>query len=254
MVAYMSVDAHRDGNYAPLVFRTADAGKTWTSIASNLPAESPVKVVREDSKNPKLLFVGTEFGLWSTVDGGRSWFKIGGLPTVAVDDIHIQERDRDLIAATHGRSLYVIDDIAALELLTPTVRAEPAHLFPPRPTVGFVQYPGFTDSNGSADFRGSNPAEGALLTFWLNSYSTDAVKISITNAQGQPVANLTAPAIAGLNRVTWDLRPTKDVRTEYGGEGNKPVAAGEYTVTLKSGEHTCTTKLSVSYLPGVETR
>ena len=181
-VAYMSVDAHREGNYAPLVYRTADGGKTWTSIASNLPAESPVKVVREDSKNPKVLFLGTEFGLWTTVDGGRSWFKLGDLPTVAVDDIHMQERDRDLIIATHGRSLYVIDDVGGLELLTPAVRAEPAHLFPPRPTVGFVAFPGFVDSNGNAVFRGSNPPEGALLTFWLSSYSPEVVKISITNS------------------------------------------------------------------------
>ncbi len=252
--AYMSIDAHREGNYAPLVYRTVDGGKVWTSLASNLPQESPVKVIREDSKNPKLLFVGTEFGLWSSVDGGRSWFKLGGLPTVAVDDIHLQERDRDLIVATHGRSLFVIDDVTALELLTPAVRAEPAHLFPPRPALGFVAYPGFVESNGSAEFRGSNPPEGALLTFWLNGFSADIVKISITNAQGQPVANLTAPAIAGLNRVNWDLRPTKDVRTEYGGEGNKPVAPGEYTVTLKAGDHTSTEKLSVSYLAGVETR
>ena len=253
-VAYISIDAHREGNYAPLVYRTTDGGKTFASVAANLPAESPVKVVREDSKNPKVLFAGTEFGLWSTVDGGRSWFKLGGLPTVAVDDIHLQERDRDLIVATHGRSLYVIDDITGLELLTPAVRAEPAHLFPPRPAIGYVTFPGFVDSNGNAEFRGSNPPEGALLTFWLNAYAPEVVKISITNAEGQPVANLTSPAIAGLNRVTWDLRPTKDVRTEYGGEGNKPVAAGEYTVTLKSGVHTSIEKLTVSYLPGVETR
>jgi photosystem II stability/assembly factor-like uncharacterized protein len=253
-VAYLSVDAHREGNYAPLVFRTADGGKTWTSIASTLPSESPVKVIREDSKNPKLLFLGTEFGLWSTVNGGRSWFKLGDMPTVAVDDIHLQPRDRDLVIATHGRSLFIIDDVSSLELLTPEVRAEAAHLFPPRPAVGFVAYPGFAEWNGSADFRGSNPAEGAQLTFWLAAYSSEPVKISIKNAQGLAVANLTSPAIAGLNRVSWDLKPTKDLRTEYGGEGNKPVAAGEYTVTLKSGEHTSTEKLKVTYLRGVETR
>ena len=253
-VAYISIDAHREGNYVPLVYRTSDGGKTWTSIASNLPPDSPVKVIREDDKNPKLLFAGTEFGLWSTVDGGRTWFKLGGLPTVAVDDIHLQPRDRDLVIATHGRSLYIIDNVSSLEQLTPEVRAEAAHLFAPRPAVGFVAYPGFVDSNGNAVFRGSNPPEGALLTFWLGGYAPEAVKISITNAEGQPVAHLTAPAIAGLNRVNWDLKPTKDVRTEYGGEGDKPVSPGEYTVTLKSGEHTSTQKLTVSYLPGVETR
>lgn len=253
-IAYISIDAHREGNYAPLVYRTADGGKTWTSIASNLPAESPVKVVREDSKNPKVLFIGTEFGLWTTVDGGRAWFKLGGLPTVAVDDIVIQERDRDLIAATHGRSLYIIDDVSALESLTPEVRAEAAHLFAPRPALGYVTMAGFGDSNGNAVFRGENPPEGALLTFWLKSFSAQPVKISITNSENQPVANLTAPAIVGLNRVTWDLHPTKDVRTEYGGDGGKPVAPGVYTVTLKAGDQTSVQKLTVSYLPGVDTR
>jgi hypothetical protein len=253
-IAYISIDAHREGNYAPLVYRTADGGKTWTSIASNLPAESPVKVVREDSKNPKVLFIGTEFGLWTTVDGGRAWFKLGGLPTVAVDDIVIQERDRDLIAATHGRSLYIIDDVSALESLTPEVRAEAAHLFAPRPVLGYVTTAGFGDSNGNAVFRGENPPEGALLTFWLKSFSAQPVKISITNSENQPVANLTAPAIVGLNRVTWDLHPTKDVRTEYGGDGGKPVAPGVYTVTLKAGDQTSVQKLTVSYLPGVDTR
>jgi len=252
--AYISVDAHREGNYAPFLYRTTDGGKTWTSIASNLPEESPVKVVREDSKNPKVLYVGTEFGLWSTVDGGRTWFKLGELPTVAVDDIVMQERDRDLVVATHGRSLYIIDDISPLEALTPEVRAEGAHLFTPRPVLGYVTVAGFGDSNGNAVFRGDNPPAGALLTFWLKGYSAKPVKISITNAENQPVANLTAPAIVGLNRVTWDLQPTKDVRTEYGGENGKPVAPGVYTVTLKAGELSSTAKLTVSYVPGVETR
>ena len=99
---------------------------------------------------PKKHAATSTIRLSRSVDGGRSWFKLGGLPTVAVDDIHLQERDRDLIVATHGRSLYVIDDITGLELLTPAVRAEAAHLFPPRSDLGFVAYPGFADWNGSA--------------------------------------------------------------------------------------------------------
>jgi hypothetical protein len=253
-VAYLSVDAHRDGNYKPLLFRTADNGRSWTSIAGNIPAESPVKVIRESSRNPSLLFAGTEFGLWATVNGGRHWFKLGALPTVAVDDIRTQERDRDLIVATHGRSLYVIDDISALEQLTPEVRAEKLHLFAPRPVLGYQPFPGFVDSKGNAVFRGENPPAGALLSFWLKSYAAEPVKVAITNAQGQPVANLTAPAVIGINRVTWDLRPTKDVRTEYGGVGDRPVPAGEYTVTATLGEQKSTQKLTVSYVAGVETR
>jgi len=248
------MDAHREGNYAPLLFRTADGGKTWSSIAANLPADAPVKVIREDSKNPLVLFAGTEFGLWTTVNGGRSWFQVGQLPTVAVDDIRVQERDRDLVIATHGRSLYVLDDLTPLEQLTPAVRADSAYLFPPRAALGFVALAGYVDSNGNETYRGSNPAEGALLTFWLRSFASEPVKISIKNAQGQPVANLTAPAVAGLNRLSWDLHPTKDLRTEYGGDGGKPVPEGEYVVTLKVGTHKSTQKLVVRYLAGVTTR
>jgi photosystem II stability/assembly factor-like uncharacterized protein len=253
-VAYIAIDAHREGNYAPLLYRTADGGKSWVSVAANLPADAPVKVIREDSKNPLVLYAGTEFGLWTTVNGGRSWFQVGQLPTVAVDDIRMQERDRDLVIATHGRSLYVLDDVTPLELLTPAVRADSAYLFPPRAVLGFVALSGYVDSNGNETYRGSNPAEGALLTFWLRSFASEPVKISIKNAQGQPVANLTAPAVAGLNRLSWDLHPTKDLRTEYGGDGGKPVPAGEYVVTLKVGTHESMQKLVVQYLAGVATR
>jgi photosystem II stability/assembly factor-like uncharacterized protein len=253
-VAYVAIDAHRDGDYAPHLLRTADGGRTWTSVAGNLPNNGPVKVVREDPRNPDVLFAGTEFGLWATLDRGRSWFALGDLPTVAVDDIHLQPATRDLIAATHGRSLYVIDDVTPLEELTPAVRAEALHLFTPRPVVGAVALPGFADSNGGAVFRGENPPTGAVLTWWARGFGTDPVKIAVTNAAGQPVANLTGAVTPGINRVTWDLMMTKDLLTEYGGEGSKPVAPGEYTVTITQGKAKSTGKLTVGYVPGVETR
>ncbi|HLA77196.1 MAG TPA: hypothetical protein VJU18_06425 [Vicinamibacteria bacterium] len=253
-VAYLAVDAHRTGNDAPLLYRTADLGRTWQALASDLPANGPVKVVREDPLNPRLLYAGTEFGLFASFDQGGHWLKLGQLPTVAVDDILVQPDARDLVIATHGRSLYIIDDLRPLQELTPEVLAKEAHLFEPRPALATNLLPGFVDWAGNAVFRGENPPEGAVLTYHVKETTADGVKISIENAGGQPVANLTGPGYAGLNRVTWDLKPAKDLLVEYGGEGRKFVRAGEYKLTLTCGKAKEEQRLRVEVAPGIETR
>ncbi|HEU4564010.1 MAG TPA: hypothetical protein VFS05_05160 [Gemmatimonadaceae bacterium] len=253
-VAYLAVDAHRSQRYEPLAFRTADGGRSWQSIAGGLPAGGPVKVVREDPKNPDLLFAGTEFGLYVSLDRGRRWGTFGRLPTVAVDDIMIHPREADLIVATHGRSLYIVDDISPLRALDDSVRKKAAHLFQPAPAEGFVPLSGWVTSSGSAVYRGENPPVGATLTYYIGRSGTDPVSIAITNAAGQPVANLTGAAVPGLNRVTWDLMPSADLLTEYGGEGKLMVPSGEYTVTLTYGGAKETRKLRVNVAPGIETR
>jgi photosystem II stability/assembly factor-like uncharacterized protein len=254
-VAYLVVDAHRSGNYAPLVYRTADGGKTWQGIAGNLPADGPAKVLREDVKNANLLFVGTEFGLFVSLDRGGNWVKWPGLPTVAVDDIAIQAREADLVIATHGRSLYIVDDIRPLQELTVDAAAADTHLFTIRPAFGVNMLPGWTDEEGMAGvFRGTNPPEGAIINFFVKEYTGDPVKITITNAAKATVANLTAPGTPGIGRVTWDLRMTKDLLTEYGGEGAKFVRPGEYEVTLTHGKTKVAGKVKVTVAEGLETR
>jgi hypothetical protein len=253
-VAYLAVDAHRAGHLAPLAFRTGDSGKTWQSIASNLPADGPVKVVREDPRNPSVLYAGTEFALFVSLDRGASWTRLGGLPTVAVDDIRVHARDGDVVAATHGRSLYVIDDVRALQDLTPEVRGKAAHLFPVRGARALPGLPGFADWNGAAVYRGENPPAGALLTFWVREYTGDPVKIQVATPGDQPVASLSAPGVPGLGRVVWDLKPGKDLLAEYGSEGQKFVPAGEYKVTLSYGAVKETQTVKVDVAPGVETR
>jgi photosystem II stability/assembly factor-like uncharacterized protein len=252
--AYLAVDAHRTGNYSPLAYRTADGGKTWEPISSNLPANGPVKVIREDPKNPNLLYVGTEFALFISFDRGGHWAKFGDLPTVAVDDILVHPRDVDLVIATHGRSLFIVDDIHPLEELSTEIQQKAAYLFPPRPAHGVHLLPGFADSTGKAIFRGDNPPPGALLTFYLKTFTGEEAKVKIANAAGQPVAKFKIPGTPGFNRLNWDLKPTKDLLTEYGGQGQKFVPAGEYTVTLTYGEAVSTQKLQVTLEPGVETR
>ena len=139
--------------------------------------------------------------MYATLDRGRTWVKLGDLPTVPVDDIAIHERDRGLVVATHGRSLFVIDDVTALQELSPEVRAKALHLFPPRPAEARHLLPGWADWDGLAQFRGENPKEGALLTFWVKEATGEPVKVSIAGPDGRPIANLTAAGVPGLGRV-----------------------------------------------------
>jgi photosystem II stability/assembly factor-like uncharacterized protein len=253
-VAYLAVDAHRSGNLAPLAWRTSDRGKTWAPIAGDLPAGSPVKLVREDPVNPNVLYAGTELALLVSLDQGKHWTKLGALPTVAVDDILVHPRDRDLVIATHGRSLFVIDDMTPVEELTAETRGKEAYLFPVRPALGRSLLAGWEDSSGSTVYRGANPPEGAILSYWIKDGGPEPVKIEIKNAEGQTVANLTATATTGINRTSWDLKPTKDVLTEYGGEGILFVRPGTYEATLTYGKATSKQPVEVTIAAGIETR
>jgi photosystem II stability/assembly factor-like uncharacterized protein len=254
-VAYLVVSAYYSGNYAPLIYRTADLGRTWQAIQTNLPKEWPARVVREDPTNPDLLFAGTELGLYASFDRGGAWQPIGNLPSVPVDDILLHPRDHDLVIATHGRSLYVLDDIRPLEELTAAIAQEPAHLFPIRPALARDLLPGWVDSAGSIGvFRGANPAEGAVLTVFVKEYTGDSISIAIKGSDGHPVGTLTAPGTPGFNRLTWNLKPGSDVLMPYGGEGAKFVKPGEYDATLTFGSVKQTEKIKVSAAEGIETR
>lgn len=253
-VAYLVVSAFRSGNYAPLVYRTSDLGKTWQSIAGNLPVDSPARVLREDPDNDNLLFAGTESGLYVSFNRGASWGPLGNLPPVPVDDIAVHPREHDLVIATHGRSIYVLDNIRPLQLLTASVMNEPAHLFPVAPAFGYQPLPGWAESAGSAVFRGTNPPVGAVIDVYVKEFTGDQITIAVAGPGGRPVANLTSPGVPGFSRITWDLKPTKDVLNEYGGEGQKFVRPGEYEVTLTYGKTTQKAKVTVGIARGIETR
>jgi hypothetical protein len=243
-VAYVATNAYRTGNDRPVILRTADLGKTWQSATGDLPTNDPVETVREDPVNPKLLYAGTHFGLFATFDQGTHWLRIGDMPPVRVDDVQIHPRTNDLVIATHGRSLAIIDDSAPLRELTADIAAKPAHLFGVRPVTGAYLQPGFVDSNGKGIYRGQNPPEGALFTVWVKEFTGDEIKIAVTKANGQPVANLKAPGTPGLMRLNWDLRPTKDVSIEYGGDDPKRLLpAGDYNAELSFG----TTKVKQTF-------
>ncbi|HEX2203134.1 MAG TPA: hypothetical protein VHG91_07540, partial [Longimicrobium sp.] len=245
-VAYLAVDQHRTGDYRPHLFRTGDGGRTWTRITGNLPAEGPVKVVREHPDNPDVLFAGTEFGLFATVDGGRTWRAIGDLPTVAVDDLVLHPRELDLVVATHGRSVYILDDVRPLAGLTPEVRAKAVHLFPIRPATAFAPLPGWAERSGDGGYTGENPPAGVPITYWVGPGGGGAGRIVVTDAEGRPVANLNAPGTPGLNRVHWDL----GVRAAFL-QSTFALPPGEYTVTLTLGGASESQKVKVDVLPGL---
>jgi photosystem II stability/assembly factor-like uncharacterized protein len=251
---YMAVDAHRNGDYIPHVYKTTDAGKSWKSISGNLPTDNPVKVVREGLKNSNLLFTGTEFNLFMSLDQGKKWVKFGELPTVAVDDIIIHPRDYDLIIATHGRSLYIVDDILPHEETFDTVLTKDAYLFPIRSAYGYYPNGGWVESSGAGVFRGANPPEGAIINYYIKEYTGEPPKFTITNSAGKTVANLTGSVAPGFNRLPWDLKPTSDLLIGYGGEGAKFWKSGEYTVTMNLGKTKQTVKFQVKIADGIETR
>jgi photosystem II stability/assembly factor-like uncharacterized protein len=235
-VAYVATNAYRGGDDRPIILRTADLGKTWQSVVGDLPGNDPVEVVREDPVNPKLLYAGTHFGLFASFDQGMHWVRIVDVPSVRVDDVQIHPRTNDLVIATHGRSIAILDDSTPLRELTPEIAAKPAHLFSVRSVTGAYLQPGFVDSNGKGVYRGANPAEGALFTVWVKEFTGDEIKIAVTKSTGQPVANLKAPGAPGLTRLNWDLRPTKDVSIEYGGDDPKRLLpAGDYNAELTFG-------------------
>ena len=253
-VAYVAWDGQHDGNYSPLVYRTADGGTTWQSVAGNIPATEPVLLVREDPDNGNVLYAGTQHGLWLSLDRGRSWSAFGELPTVAVADILVEPTTHSLVIATQGRSLYVMDRIRPVTQLTREVMSEPIHLFAPDTAVESEPLPSYSDWTGSGQYRGSNPPAGVPLTYYLKAVTGDTVAIAITTKDGRPVAHLSGPAMAGLNRVYWDLKPTKDLLATYqGGEGSKYEHPGSYVATITFGKAKSSANIEVKAVPGLET-
>ncbi len=221
---YVSITRYRNDDRKPYIFKTTDYGETWTNISANLPVDGSVHVVIESSKNPRLLFCGTEFGLFGSLDGGKSWRQMkAGLPTVAVHDLVIHPRDRDLVIGTHGRSIYVMDDISPLEETTPDVAAKQYHLFTVRPTVAFKPKATVTPPK-SSEFVGQNPPYGSIIRFNLRTQA-DASLAILDPATGKELRYYTTKATQGLHTVVWDLKA-----------GGALVQPGEYLAVLETGD------------------
>jgi len=224
---YVTFDGHRTDDHKPYVFVTRDYGATWTSISSNLP-EGNVNVIREDPKNGNLLYLGTEYAFYVSLNGGREWKRfMNGLPTVRIDDILVHPRENDLIVGTHGRSIYIMDDITPLQQLTNAVQAADAYVFDVRPNVQWL-----TDTmlsrgvGGAKHFRGENPQDGAAISYYLKSVPQGDVSITITDVTGRVVWEQAGPKEVGINRVPWNFRSSGAQAGGRGGAGAAPPAGG----------------------------
>jgi photosystem II stability/assembly factor-like uncharacterized protein len=203
--AYVAFDGHWDDDYSPYLFVTEDFGASWRSIAEGLDA-STVNAVREHPRNPDLLFVGAEDGVFVSMDRGGSWPRLNNnMPRVPVDDIEIHPRENDVVAGTHGRGIWILDDVSALSGLTREVRSKAGHLFSPVPATLF-QYKTDVPSQGQGILRAENPPFGATLDYWLRATQDGGVTIRVRGADGELMRTMEGPGSAGLNRVVWDLR------------------------------------------------
>ena len=204
--AYVTIDNHRLDDPKPYIFRTTDYGETWTSIAGNMP-EGNVNVIREDPKNKNLLYVGTEYGFYVSLNGGKEWKPLmNGLPWVRVDDILIHPRDNDLIIGTHGRSIWILDDISPLQQLSDQVMTAENHVFDVRPAVAYVNDITRGSSVESAKhWRGENPEPGTAISYFLKTPASADVTITLHDVTGREIRTMEGPKEAGLHRVQWNL-------------------------------------------------
>jgi photosystem II stability/assembly factor-like uncharacterized protein len=244
--AYVAVDGHRDDDLKPYLFVTRDYGQSWTSVAGDLPSFGNIQVVREDTKNSDLLYVGTEFGLYISLDGGAKWQKfMNNLPTARVDDILVHPRDNDLIVATHARGIWIADDISPLQRLAATPLQDPV-LFDVRPAVSYLSdRQSGQQVGGQKVFVGENPPRGAALNYYLPSAATGEVKFAIADATGRVVRTLDGTRNAGINRIMWNLAADQGGGGARGGLGGPPVEPGTYLATLTANGKTVSKPVQV---------
>jgi photosystem II stability/assembly factor-like uncharacterized protein len=243
---YVAADNHKTGDFAPYVFESTDLGRTWRSMAGDLPPGALVWALQQDHVRPDLFFLGTERGLYVSLDRGSHWVELGGLPTISFRDVKLHRRDNDLVGGSFGRGVYVLDDYTPLRNLSAEALAAEGALFPVRDAWWFVpwqpgQAPGRPEL-GSDDFTAPNPPHGALFTYFLREAPTTArearnagetalrekgadvpfpgfdrlrtealetdpkVLLIVSDATGRKVRWIEGPAQAGLHRVSWDLR------------------------------------------------
>src|SRR5258706_9339878 len=228
--AYVTFDGHRTDDHKPYVFVTKDFGETGASIAANLPMGN-ANGITTDNRNRNLLFLGTEYAIQVSLDAGKSWKPLmQGMPTVRVDDLIIHPRDRDLIAGTHGRSIWILDDISPLEQIGDTTTQGDAYLFDMRPAVSWaVDIQKQITVGGQKNFRGQNPDPGTAISYWLKG-NADAGRISITDISGKEVRTIDGSKTAGLNRVRWNMQGNPVVR-----RGGPPPAAGPESAAAAPG-------------------
>src|SRR5947209_184550 len=252
--AYVTFDLHTFGDMRPYVYKTTDYGQTWTPLISEgSPMRGYAHVVKEDLVNRDLLFVGTEFGLWVSLDGGRQWaqYKGGDLPSVAVRDLAIHPRDHDLVIATHGRGIWIVDDITPLRALNPETLTKEAFFIQARPAVQSISGGGGW-ANGDAEFVGDNPTDEAVVTYYQRRrHIFGDLKIEVFDPAGKLLGTIPSSKRRGLSRTTWSMRlPAPHVppaaSAAFGAAYGPRVLPGTYTVKMTKDKQVYTTQLQVN--------
>ncbi len=262
--AYVSYSGLRNDDFRPFLYKTTDYGQTWATVVGDL-AEGPVNVVREDARNASLLFAGTDFGVYVSIDAGRRWTKMkNNMPTQPVHDLKVQPREHDLIVATHGRGLFIAD-IGPLEELTPGVLAEDAHLFAVKSKV---RWAGFERGNSSSsNYAGQSEPAGIVVNYYLKAKPQGDVKIQVF--KGRFLVNeINGTGNPGLNSAVWNMTGRRERTAEekksiqeqmkraqergyggrFGGDLNYasfPAAEGEYSFVLAVDGKTYTASASI---------
>ncbi|MBV8164158.1 MAG: hypothetical protein JOZ91_07815, partial [Candidatus Eremiobacteraeota bacterium] len=245
--AFAAVDRHFTGDDAPYIFATSDYGATWKSITGDLPTDEIIHVVRQDPYNASVLYAGGEHGVFVSLNGGADWTPLmAGMSTVSVHDLRIHPRDNDLIAATHGRGFYILDDLAPLQGLATASAGAPA-LFQPRTAYTYFRWWAYEYGSGGAGgaeccppanlFSGENPPAGVILTYYLSHPAAHAPSLTFFDSGGRAVAHASGPNVAKLNRTSWDLTedapvPWRSARAWNQGPGGLTVVPGTFTVRL----------------------
>jgi len=255
--AYAAFDLHTYGDMNPHVYKTTDYGKTWAPIVtSDSGVRGYAHVIKEDPVAQNILYLGTEFGLWISLDSGKHWAQYKGheFPSVAVRDIVVQPRESDLVLATHGRGIWIIDDITPLRKLTPEVMSQEAAFISGKPAQQRLVANGGW-SEGSAAFAGPNPPDAALITYYQKKrHIFGKMKIEIFDAQGKLVDTLPPNSRRGISRVEWPMRlkaprvPPAATAAFEAAQGPR-VLPGTYTVKMTRGTETYTTQLVVALDP-----
>jgi photosystem II stability/assembly factor-like uncharacterized protein len=272
--AYAAVDRHKNDDLRPYIYKTSDFGKTWTKIATGIPDGAYVHAVRQDPKNKNLLYAGTELGVYVSFDDGARWQPLQlNLPTTPITDLII--KDDDLAVATNGRSFWVLDDVNPLRQLTPQIASQDAILYKPAATYR-LQFPDQVDKRRPV---GENPANGAVINYYLKAESKDEITLDVLDSAGKPVRHYSSkpknkfeqppewpdlerppellPTAAGMNRFPWNLRyesPTELPGAFYAGNGPQgPYALpGTYTLKLTVARKSQTVPLEIKLDPRVK--
>jgi hypothetical protein len=221
-MAYVAKNGFRQDDFRPYLYKTTDFGATWTPLGRGLP-DQPINVVWQDRRNPRLLFVGNDKGVWVSIDDGAKWVRMkGNMPEVPVHDLLVHPREQDLLVGTYGRGMYLAD-VSVLQQVDEKVLAEDAHVFDIEPRSPFQ-----TSGWGNYDFYGDryvttpNEPNALMISYYLRDRQEQKVSVVVANQSGRALRTLEGPSSQGVNIVRWDMRDS----------GGRMQPRGDYVVTV----------------------